>query len=95
MGYKIQKTIKIVLVAIFKWRGSRYPLIVLREVSIAKKVEDMRFSNLHAFNLAMLDKQTLQILMNPNSMVAKLFKSKYHSRGYLIESNVWRRSSFS
>ena len=37
----------------------------------------MFFRNLQAFNLAMLSKQAWQILMNPCSLIARIYKAKY------------------
>ena len=38
----------------------------------------MGFKNLQAFNLAMLAKQGWRLLMNPNFLVARVYKAKYY-----------------
>ena len=37
----------------------------------------MGFRNLQAFNLAMLSKQAWRILVNPHSLIARIYKAKY------------------
>ncbi|XP_065622877.1 uncharacterized protein LOC136064721 [Quercus suber] len=57
----------------------------------------MGFRNLQAFNLALLAKQGWQILSNPNSLLAKVYKAKYFSYDDILNaklgsnpSHAWR-----
>ena len=46
----------------------------------------MGFRDLQAFNLAMLAEQGWQILTNPNSIVARVFKAKYFPHDDILSS---------
>jgi len=48
----------------------------------------MGFRNLKAFNLAMLAKQGWRLLTNPNSLVARLYKAKYHPTGDVLGAKL-------
>ena len=48
-----------------------------RKMCKSKSDGGMGFRNLQAFNLAMLAKQAWQILKNPNSLIARIYKAKY------------------
>lgn len=59
-------------------------------VTVADRVEDIvarrvagsvSDHNLHAFNLAMLDKQGWKFVTNPSALVNRVFKTKYFLRG--------------
>ena len=64
------------------WWGQRDQEAKMAMVSWGKmckpKVQGgMRFRNLQAFNLPMLSKQAWRILMNPCSLIARIYKAKY------------------
>ena len=46
----------------------------------------MGFRNIQAFNLAMLAKQGWRILINPNSLMARVFKTKYFPYDEVLNS---------
>lgn len=48
----------------------------------------MGFQDLQAFNLAMLAKQGWQILTNPNSIVARVFKAMYFPHVDILSSKT-------
>ena len=48
-----------------------------RKMCKSKSDGGMGFRNLQAFNLAMLTKQAWWIMMNPNSLIARIYKAKY------------------
>ena len=54
----------------------------------------MGFRNLQAFNLAMLAKQGWRLLMNPNSLVARVYKAKYYPHGDVLNASLGSRPSY-
>ena len=48
-----------------------------RKMCKTKSDGGMGFRNLQAFNLAMLAKQVWRIMINPNSLIARIYKAKY------------------
>lgn len=60
---------------------------------IAKPKEGLGFRDLCAFNLALLGKQAWRILMYPESMLAKVIKSKYFPKGDLFNARLGYRPS--
>lgn len=60
------------------------------------KVEGgMGFKNLYAYNLAMLAKQGCRLISNPSSLIARLFKARYHPNCSFWEAKVGESHSFS
>jgi hypothetical protein len=59
-----------------------------------KKDGAMGFGDLHAFNLAMLVKQTWRLLCNPNSLCAQVLRAKYYPDGNLLNAGPKKGSSF-
>ena len=55
----------------------------------------MGFRNLRAFNKAMLAKQLWRILQNPNSLVAKVLKSRYFPSGDILNAKLGNSPSYS
>lgn len=45
---------------------------------LTKHEGGLGFKNLHAYNLAMLAKQGWRLIKNPNTLIARLYKAKYH-----------------
>jgi len=54
----------------------------------------MGFRDLEVFNLAMLAKQGWRLLSNPDSLVARVMKEKYHARVNFLEAKLGSRPSF-
>ena len=48
-----------------------------RKICKSKSEGGMGFRNLQAFNLAMLVKQAWRIMINPNSLIVRIYKAKY------------------
>ena len=46
----------------------------------------MEFQNLQAFNLALLAKQGWWILLNPNSLMTRVYKAKYFPYDDILNS---------
>lgn len=51
-----------------------------------KSMRGMGFRKLHDFNLALLGKQTWRLLNDENSLVAKVFKSRYFPKCSILDS---------
>ena len=54
----------------------------------------MGFRDLHAFNLAMLAKQVWRLIINPNSLCAKISKAKYYPNSGILMAGPKKGSSF-
>ena len=55
----------------------------------------MGFKNLQAFNKAMLAKQLWWILQNPDSLVARVLKSRYFLTGDILNAKLGNSPSYS
>lgn len=51
---------------------------------LSKSKGSMGFKNLHAYNLAMLDKQGWHLVSSPNSLIARLYKAVYFHMGFFL-----------
>jgi hypothetical protein len=54
----------------------------------------MGFRDLHAFNLAMLAKQTWRLITNPDSLCAQVPRAKYYPNGDILKAGPKNGSSF-
>ena len=54
----------------------------------SKLNEGMAFRNLQAFNLAMLAKQGWRLILNPNSLVAQIYKARYHPHDDIFRAKL-------
>ena len=52
------------------------------------------FRNLQAFNLAMLSKQAWRILMNPRSLIARIYKAKYFPYNNILGAKLGSNPSY-
>lgn len=64
------------------------------KLCIPKKHEGMGFRDLHAFNLAMLAKQTWWLIANPESLCAQVLKAKYFPTTATLKAGPKKGSSF-
>ncbi|CAH9147575.1 unnamed protein product [Cuscuta epithymum] len=63
-------------------------------LSTPKKVGGLGFRKLHEFNLAMLSKQAWRLFTNPDSLVGRVFKSRYFPRGTFLTATLGHTPSF-
>lgn len=54
----------------------------------------MGFRELHYFNLAMLGKQLWGLMQNPNSLSARILRSKYFPRGDVLSAGLGFKPSY-
>lgn len=59
-----------------------------------KDAGGLGFRDFRDFNLAMLGKQGWRFVVNPDSLVSRLFKAKYFSGGNFIQANLGHSPSF-
>lgn len=63
-------------------------------LSQPKSVGGMGFRNLHDFNIALLGNHPWRLLTKPESLVARVFKSKYYSDSNFLEAKLGGSPSF-
>ena len=54
----------------------------------------MGFRNLQAFNLAMLAKQGWRLILNPNSLVAQIYKARYYPHSDIFRAKLGSSLSY-
>ena len=54
----------------------------------------MRFKNLQAFNHAMLAKQGWRLILDPNSLVAQIYKARYYLHGDVFKAKLGSSPSY-
>jgi hypothetical protein len=64
------------------------------KLCIPKGKGGMGFRDLHCFNTAMLAKQIWRLLSEPNSLCARVLRSKYYPDGKLLQARMKSGSSF-
>lgn len=52
------------------------------------------FRNLYGFNIAMVGKQVWNLMHKPNTLVARVFKERYHPGGNILTTSRTGGSSF-
>ncbi|XP_062005887.1 uncharacterized protein LOC133723071 [Rosa rugosa] len=65
------------------------------KLCLTKPEGGMGFKNIYAYNLAMLAKQGWRLVSNPHSLIAKLFKARYHPNSSFWEAELGDSPSFS
>ena len=69
-------------------------VVEFEEIMQIKALWGMRFRNLQAFNLALLAKQEWQILSNPNSLMARVYKAKYFPYDDILNAKFGSNPSY-
>lgn len=54
----------------------------------------MRFLKLSYFNQALVGKQVWRMMVNPNLLVAQIFKARYYKNGDIMEAQLGSNPSF-
>jgi hypothetical protein len=52
------------------------------------------FRNFKAFNMAMVAKEGWHIMINPNTLVARIFKAQYFPHSSFLEANLGNNPSY-
>ena len=68
--------------------------MIWKKLCKSKLYGGMRFRNLEAFNLALLAKQEWQILSNPNSLMARVYKAKYFPYDDILNAKFGSNPSY-
>ncbi|XP_074347342.1 putative mitochondrial protein AtMg00310 [Apium graveolens] len=63
-------------------------------MDVSKSHGGMGFRHLHEFNIALLGKQGRQLVTHPNSLVARIFKTKYFPGDSFLTANLGTSPSF-
>jgi hypothetical protein len=64
------------------------------KLCVPKKKGGMGFRDLHAFNLAMLAKQSRRLVTKPNSLCAQVLKAKYYPNCDILKAGPKKGASF-
>ncbi|CAA7016992.1 unnamed protein product [Microthlaspi erraticum] len=65
-----------------------------KRLSLPKNEGGMGFKDLQKFNLALLGKQAWRVLKNPNSLLSRIYKGRYHKTTTFLESTCGRNPSY-
>jgi ribonuclease HI len=60
----------------------------------SKATGGLGFRDLHTFNLAMIAKQSWNIMTKPHTLVARLYKARYFPNSTLFDSNIGHNPSY-
>ncbi|XP_031120323.1 uncharacterized protein LOC116023462 [Ipomoea triloba] len=63
-------------------------------MSLSKSEGGIGFKNLHKFNVALLAKQGWRMLDNPESVVSRLYQSRYFNGKNFLEANLGTNPSY-
>ena len=69
-------------------------MVSWRKMCKLKAQGGLGFRNLQAFNLAMLSKQAWRILMNPRSLIARIYKAKYFPYNNILGAKLGSNPSY-
>lgn len=90
------------LIAKFWWVHMNHDIKIqwkkLNKVGIEKSEGGMEFRDIKSFNQAMLAKPFWRLLINPNSLIAKIMMEKYYKQSDILKAklggcpshNIWR-----
>ncbi|GAU30590.1 hypothetical protein TSUD_392810 [Trifolium subterraneum] len=73
-------------------KGIRW--LAWKKMAYPKEKGGLGFRDFHSFNMAMVAKQGLNFINNPNSLVARIFKARYFPRSSLLDSSLGNNPSF-
>ncbi|XP_030929385.1 uncharacterized protein LOC115955407 [Quercus lobata] len=73
---------------------SRIAWVSWKRLCKSKLQGGIGFRNLQAFNLAMLAKQGWRLLMNPDSLVARVYRAKYYAHGDVLNASLGCKPSY-
>jgi hypothetical protein len=65
-----------------------------KKMGRAKEKGGLGFRDLELFNLVMLAKQGWRLVQNPETLVAKIIRSKYFPNGTFLEAKIGRKPSY-
>ncbi|CAA7042008.1 unnamed protein product [Microthlaspi erraticum] len=65
-----------------------------KRLALPKSEGGMGFKDLHCFNKALLAKQAWRLLINPSSLLARLYRGRYHRSSTFLESVGGRNPSY-
>lgn len=79
-----------------EWLGwwEEIALVELGEFLLPKCEGGLGFRNIHTFNLALLAKQGWHLIYDLNSLMAKVFKAKYHPLFSFLKASVNPNGSY-
>ena len=60
----------------------------------AKEIGGLGFHDLEYFNVALFAKQVWRLIKNPDSLVARILKEKYHPNGTIMAAPLSRKRSY-
>ena len=75
-----------------KGRGIRW--FSWEKLCMPKKFGGLGFKHLHEFNLSMVAKQAWRLLINPSSLVARIFKAKYFPYTSFLNAKLGSNPSY-
>lgn len=64
------------------------------KMSMSKKQGGMGFRSLYGFNLALIGKHIWNFISDPNSLVARIYKTRYFLDCHILKANKQRGSSY-
>ena len=73
---------------------SKIAWVSQKKMCMSKLNGGMSFRNLQAFNLAMLAKQGWGLILNPNSLVAQIYKIRYYLHGDIFRAKLGSSPSY-
>ncbi|KAL3826043.1 hypothetical protein ACJIZ3_022072 [Penstemon smallii] len=85
------------LMAKFWWEGTNgkgIHWIRWRDLCQSKQYGGLGFRDLEAFNMALLAKQLWRLLINPHSMIARVFKARYFPNSDVLGSKLGSNPSY-
>ncbi|KAG7597660.1 Reverse transcriptase domain [Arabidopsis suecica] len=72
----------------------KIPWVAWERMSLPKREGGLGFKDLHLFNKALLAKQAWRILMNPTSLLARLYKGIYFPNSNFLQTQTRNQSSY-